>query len=214
MGWGHASTLLTPPSFCSTCPRGETEAQRGHIPPPQPGKAEPCGGSERTAGGRWAMIYPLHWASAWAASRHGRGCQHVPAPPLAPRLPTATDTSLARPPPGIAGAPVPGREVPEPPLRSPLRSPLLLRGHGHSLGNANLPQHLPARPGDGRARFLCGERRARLPPAGRAGTAPAALAATSAARPAFGPCPVAPGGRGEGPVTLRSCPSRVLFALR
>lgn len=119
MGWGHASTLLTPPSFCSTCPRGETEAQRGHIPPPQPGKAEPCGGSERTAGGRWAMIYPLHWASAWAASRHGRGCQHVPAPPLAPRLPTATDTSLARPPPGIAGAPVPGREVPEPPCALP-----------------------------------------------------------------------------------------------
>lgn len=50
------------------------------------------------------MIYPLHWASAWAASRHGRGCQHVPALPLAPRLPTAAGTSLARPPISIYSA--------------------------------------------------------------------------------------------------------------
>lgn len=31
MGWGHTSAL--PPPFCGTCPRGETEAQRGPRPP-------------------------------------------------------------------------------------------------------------------------------------------------------------------------------------
>lgn len=89
---------------------------------------------------------------------------------------------------------------PHPPTAAPSSSSWLwLRP-----GAASLPQHT-------RPHLSCCERRPRLPPASSAGTAPR-HSLPPLRLPAFGLC-WWHWGRGEGPVTHRSCPSRTLFAL-